>query len=146
MGGSDDPSNIVELTIEEHAEAHRILYENYGKIQDKWAWLGLSGQIDKEEMLTEMFKKGSQTKVECPFCDREVSQHNLSRHVYSCTNGKLGTKANPNRKGITLTKWAGTLKGITNGKEDRRIKIDQEIPEGWWYGSIRKGTKYKPNK
>jgi len=22
MGGSDDPSNLIELTIEEHAEAH----------------------------------------------------------------------------------------------------------------------------
>ena len=23
MGGTDDPSNLIELTIEEHAEAHR---------------------------------------------------------------------------------------------------------------------------
>ena len=26
-GGTNDPSNIVELTPEEHAEAHRKLYE-----------------------------------------------------------------------------------------------------------------------
>ena len=26
MGGTDDPDNIVELTVEEHAEAHRKLY------------------------------------------------------------------------------------------------------------------------
>ena len=31
MGGSDDPSNIVLLTVEEHAEAHRLLFEKYGK-------------------------------------------------------------------------------------------------------------------
>ena len=27
MGGTDDPSNLIELTIEEHAEAHRKLFE-----------------------------------------------------------------------------------------------------------------------
>jgi hypothetical protein len=59
-GGSDDPSNLIELTIEEHAEAHRILYEQHGRQEDKWAWLGLSGQIGKDEMLREiaMSQKG----------------------------------------------------------------------------------------
>jgi len=45
MGGSDDPSNIIELTIEEHAEAHKKLYEKYGKWEDKVAWLSLTKQI-----------------------------------------------------------------------------------------------------
>ena len=50
-GGSDDPSNLVELTITEHAEAHKKLYEEYGKEEDKLAWLGLAGMIDKEEII-----------------------------------------------------------------------------------------------
>lgn len=29
MGGSDDSSNIIALTYEEHIEAHRILHEKY---------------------------------------------------------------------------------------------------------------------
>ena len=29
MGGTDDPSNLIELTVEEHAEAHKILFEKY---------------------------------------------------------------------------------------------------------------------
>lgn len=29
MGGTDDPSNLVELTYEEHKDAHRILAEQY---------------------------------------------------------------------------------------------------------------------
>jgi len=49
-GGTDDPSNIVELTIEEHAEAHRVLYEKYGRWQDKIAWKGLSRSVGKEEI------------------------------------------------------------------------------------------------
>ena len=55
-GGSNDPTNIIELTIEEHSEAHRILYETYGRDEDKWAWLGLSGQIDKDEILKQIAK------------------------------------------------------------------------------------------
>jgi len=51
MGGSDDPSNIVELTLEEHAEAHRVLFEQYGKLQDKIAWLMLSGKTTEGEKL-----------------------------------------------------------------------------------------------
>ncbi len=51
MGGSDDSSNIEEITIEQHAEAHRLLYEKYGFWQDKIAYLGLSGRIGKEEII-----------------------------------------------------------------------------------------------
>lgn len=46
-GGTDDPSNLIKLTIEEHAEAHRLLWEEHGRIEDKMAWLGLSG-LDEE--------------------------------------------------------------------------------------------------
>jgi hypothetical protein len=48
-GGTDDLSNIIELTIEEHAEAHRILYEKYGRWQDCVAWKSLSKQISCAE-------------------------------------------------------------------------------------------------
>ena len=54
-GGTDGPSNLVELTVEEHAEAHRVLYDKYGRWQDKLAWLGLSGQIGKEEIIAEIY-------------------------------------------------------------------------------------------
>jgi molecular chaperone DnaK (HSP70) len=51
MGGSDDPSNLIELTVEEHAEAHRKLWEEYGNIKDYCAWKGLEGTIGKEEIV-----------------------------------------------------------------------------------------------
>ena len=37
MGGTDDSSNIVYLTIEEHIAAHEKLYEQYGLDADKGA-------------------------------------------------------------------------------------------------------------
>ena len=55
MGGTDDPSNIVKLTIEEHAEAHKLLYEKYGHKEDELAWKGLAKLIDKKELLHELF-------------------------------------------------------------------------------------------
>ena len=48
-GGTNNPENLIELTVEEHAEAHRILYEENGCWQDRIAWQALSGQIGKEE-------------------------------------------------------------------------------------------------
>jgi hypothetical protein len=56
MGGTDDPSNIIELTIEEHAEAHRKLWEEHGCIEDKLAWKGLLGLISKQDILLELHK------------------------------------------------------------------------------------------
>ena len=60
IGGTDDDSNLIELTIEEHANAHHQLYKQYGRLEDKLAWLGLSGQIGKDEILKQiaMAQKG----------------------------------------------------------------------------------------
>lgn len=51
MGGSDDPSNLVELTIEEHAQAHLELYQEHGYEQDLVAHRMLLGQIDQAEAI-----------------------------------------------------------------------------------------------
>ena len=52
-GGSDDAENLIFLTIEEHANAHRMLYEQYRRKEDYLAWRGLSGLIGQDEMLFE---------------------------------------------------------------------------------------------
>jgi hypothetical protein len=54
MGGSDEPSNLIELTVEEHAEAHRKLWEKHGHWQDKIAWQGLSKMVNKIELISQM--------------------------------------------------------------------------------------------
>ena len=59
MGGTDDPSNIVLLTVEQHADAHRVLFEEHGKQEDYIAWKALSGQLGKEELLHERAKLGA---------------------------------------------------------------------------------------
>lgn len=42
--GTDDPWNLINLTIEEHAKAHQLMYESYGNKYDKGAWLLMDGQ------------------------------------------------------------------------------------------------------
>lgn len=55
-GGTNDPSNLIQLTVEEHAEAHRKLWEQHGRWQDKIAWKTLSGQITIQEAREEMMR------------------------------------------------------------------------------------------
>ena len=54
MSGSNHSSNIVTLSVEEHAEAHRKLYEEHGKWQDKIAADMLSGQIKSDDVRREI--------------------------------------------------------------------------------------------
>ena len=58
-GGSNDPSNIVVLTTEEHALAHKKLFFIYGRWQDELAYQCLSGQIGNEEAILIAVYKGN---------------------------------------------------------------------------------------
>lgn len=58
-GGTDDPSNLITLTISEHAEAHRLLYEQHGRWQDRVAWLSLSGIMKDTERIYEILKNSN---------------------------------------------------------------------------------------
>lgn len=57
MGGTDDPSNLIELSVEEHAEEHRKLYENCGNELDRIAYEALSGMIGKEEVIKKVLSE-----------------------------------------------------------------------------------------
>ena len=58
MNGTDDPSNIIEVTVEEHAELHRRLYMTFGFIEDKLAWKMLLGQAKDPEVWAMKSKLG----------------------------------------------------------------------------------------
>jgi hypothetical protein len=103
MGGSDDPDNLIELTIEEHAEAHRMLYEKYGKVQDKLAWQGLSGLLSNQELVETLL---SETK--------------------KGPNNPMWGKPAPNR-GIKRPGIGGRKKGTKWSKEERQAKEQMHI-------------------
>ncbi len=57
MGGTNDQSNLVELTVAEHAEAHRKLFEEHGRWQDEIAWKALTGQITTDQARREATRR-----------------------------------------------------------------------------------------
>lgn len=90
VGGTDDPSNLIELTVEEHAEAHRLLWEKYGRWQDRVAWQALSKSIPKAEIIR--LKQSLATKGK-----KQTKEHIEKRKMFGQKNpmfGKYG-KLNP---------------------------------------------------
>ena len=68
MGGTDDPSNLIKLTVEDHAAAHKKLYEEHGNKKDELAYKGLLGMIGKEEIIKELILEGLRKR----HADKEV--------------------------------------------------------------------------
>lgn len=134
MGGSDNPENLVELTIEEHAKAHKLLYEKYGKIEDKIAWMGLAKMITEQEKLHMLSTMAGNKTVEM-----KVGIHNPNNDLKSI-GGTVAIKKMP--------EWTKQSKWMNNGYKDTRVHIDQ-IPDyinnGWQLGRIFSANKGKSN-
>ncbi len=68
MGGSNEPENLVEVTVTQHAMFHFCNYQLWGNEEDRIAWRCLSGQITIDEAKLEAIalgsKKGGQTNKE----------------------------------------------------------------------------------
>lgn len=97
MGGTDDPSNIIELTIEEHAKAHKELYEKFGKKEDWLAWKGLEGSISKEDIIFTKCSIAGKHGVEklktlkiCSFYNEELRLKAAAKGLEVCREKKLG--------------------------------------------------------
>lgn len=57
-GGTNDPSNLIRLTISGHSFAHWCLWMKFGRLQDKMAWLMLAGKTEEGELaLHEMLRE-----------------------------------------------------------------------------------------
>lgn len=136
MGGTDDLSNLVELTVEEHAEAHRLLYEQHGNLQDKIAWLALSGRIGQEEILRMKQGLGMKGKKHTPDAIAKMKEGCAKRTERQREDGTL-EKANKKRseshKGKKkspehLANWAASRKGHAVSEETRE-KIRRTLAE-----------------
>jgi len=59
-GGTDELDNLVEVTVEEHAEIHRCLWVYADRWQDELAWRTLSGHVGREEAIRLASSRGGQ--------------------------------------------------------------------------------------
>jgi hypothetical protein len=57
-GGSDHSSNLIEVTIQEHALFHYERWVLCGDKSDRIAWLALSGMMTKEDAIKHAVKLG----------------------------------------------------------------------------------------
>jgi hypothetical protein len=136
LGGTNDPSNLVELTVEEHAEAHRLLYEQHGNWQDYCAWQALSGRIGKEEalrMAQGMANKGKKRSPETIARMKEACRLRTERQRADGTLERANKKRSEAHKGKKkspehMANWAAARKGH-NVSEETRNKIRSSLEE-----------------
>lgn len=160
-GGSDDPSNLVLLTIEEHAKAHRLLYEEHGRLGDFYAWKGLSGQIDMSEEKFKMYQEiiADKTKQRV----RDGTHHLLKRPdgtshasdrvvngTYHMLGGEIQRKTSQRRVNDGTHNWLGDGSMQRNIQNERvaegthhfqnKIKNNVHIAKNFLTKAIIKGT------
>ena len=149
MGGIDDPSNIVELSIEEHAEAHRILYESYGYEEDRIAWQGLSGMINKEAIIKSAQSLGAKKCLEIhgnPWSgmrtatnfaenkDLQIRAGESANSAQSITKKKITYADINHQQGEKNSQYGRMWISDPLTKEVRRLEKNESIPEGWIRG------------
>ena len=161
MGGNEK-ENLVKLTIEDHAEAHRLLFEEHRRWQDKIAWQTLSGQIsgiEAAQLARRLANTGDNNPMRrCPGAKEKMIKAKTGQTLGPCseeTKRKISEKALGNTRGSfskgtsrgkgvpkseeTRVKMSLSAKGkiyITNGITNRKIYPENEIPEKWWKGKI----------
>ena len=126
LGGTDEPENLVELTIEEHAEAHRQLYEQHGRWEDYLAWQGLSGLMDREQLVIQMLSEAGK---------KGAAKTNAMK------TKKRGPKPGKFKPvGTGGTKW---YHNPANPTERTCIRNEADVPKGWikGKGSVMTGAK-----
>jgi len=57
-GGTDDPENLVENSVIQHAIFHFCNYQLWGNVEDRIAWRGLSGLITPDDAKLEAMALG----------------------------------------------------------------------------------------
>jgi hypothetical protein len=125
-GGTDDPSNLVELTIEEHAEAHRLLYEEHGRWQDRVAWLSLAGIMKDQERIYEILKNSNPGGYK----HTEDAKQRLSEMRKGEKNPMYG-KPSPQR-GTKRPGVGGRKKGYKWSEEERKKQLEIRSRAGYY--------------
>lgn len=156
-GGTDDPENLVRVTIEEHAELHRKLFAEHGRWQDELAWRTLSGQITSAEARIEAVKRALTGKKQTPehLAKRSnkgkkfgpLSKEHKTKFLAagdifrSTEQGKDATQ-----RALTAARDAnlGSF-WITDGINNKRLKKANYVPIGWRKGrTITSSSRQQP--
>ncbi len=122
MGGTNEAANITELTVDEHAEAHRLLFEEHGHWQDYVAWKALSGQITTDEIRRLVVSLANTGRKHTPEAIEKIKKARSKQNSFGWTRSqeandkvrqaRLGTKQSTKTK----SKISDALQGKSKPK------------------------------
>ena len=150
MGGTDDPSNLIEVSVEEHAELHFALYMEHGKYEDYIAYNMLAGKTSEGEralnimraeymrnrVITEETRQKMREgvgRLHTPEADAKRSRTMIGEgnHFYGKTHDYTTRET---IRQAALDQWKKTKYiWVTNGVETKRVD-ENNIPEGFVRG------------
>jgi len=156
LDGGDDESNIIRLSITEHAIAHKMLWEKYGKWQDFLAYMALSGQISGAEIAhqkrvlantgkivtdetREKLRLANIGKIMSKESRERMSKnnrmHRLEERIRHSNIMKDSMKGNKN---FTNSKRSTGMVKINDGKIEKFITKEDSIPLNWQKGRLKR--------
>tara|TARA_B100000809_G_C14617182_1_gene343439 strand:+ start:40 stop:492 length:453 start_codon:yes stop_codon:yes gene_type:complete len=150
MGGSNDPSNIARITVEEHIEAHRKLYKEHGNWQDLAAinrltnggepLFGEKNPMKQPEVIAK-HKKAMRKAADAGTWSGSNNGFYGRKHT-TATKKLLGEKNAIHQAGKSNSQY-GTM-WINNGVISKKMKNTEPLPEGWVKGRLSKNcNQYK---
>ena len=168
MGGTDDPSNLIELTREEHAQAHMTLYEEFGKREDLGAYYLITGQTDEAAKIASSLGGKVQGKInaenghmrniqkmsDCSEAGKKGGAATIAsgkgafgnpiERLKSCSKGgKVQGKKNAESGHLKRIAQIPSKKNrgmiwITNGSKNMMVESENNIPIGYRRGKVQK--------
>ena len=158
MGGSNDPDNLQQLTIEEHAQAHLELHEKHGDERDLLAHRMLLGQITTAEArlaraklpkndshkkkISESMKGEKNPQYGKPTSKKQKESVRIANSVPKPHVSENMKKLHAEGKARQWTKEEARSmvakrrprKWYTNGIDNKAICEGEHTPEGYWRG------------
>lgn len=139
MGGTDEPSNLKLVSVAEHAEEHRKLYDLYGHWQDYLAWKGLSGQMDKEEIIKQAARLANLGKKR-NFANRRPMSEETKTKIKTTTKGRKPSDACMK---ASQTPEANRKRSLAaqNPSAETRQKSSKRMTTYWQNGTLKPQVK-----
>lgn len=137
LGGTDDPSNLLEVSIQEHAEIHRKLFEQDGRWQDYIAWKGLIGCIDKEEIIRNISRENGKKRK--GFKRPDVSLRNTKNNL---ENNPAKNKETRKKLSVQKTGSNNHFYGIKGKLHPRYGKPGASTGKRWYHNNINNNELY----
>ena len=116
-GGSDDPSNLVELTAREHLLCHWLLARHTGNYKDWWAFKAMCTLSTKDQKRT----KPSLRMI----AEIRENAHNHSEYIKKNKKWNTGRKHTEETKAKMRADWASNPNRNYWTKEKRKKRSEQ---------------------